>query len=251
MKLKSFMGLSLVLAKMEFKLRNEGTYLGMLWYLLNPLLMFFLLFFVFSKRLGADIPYYPLYLLLGIIIFNFFQHTTTEASQQIIKNDHLIKSIRFPYASLIGCIVLKTIFSHIFEIIIFGIFMIIFGVSLKGLILYPIILFFLICFTLGISLFFSSISVYFADFNNIWTFISRLLWFATPIFYSIEKQARLIYFNSFNPMYYFITAAREILIYQRLPSLMLIAGIIIFSTAALLIGLFTFNKLKNRFAEML
>ena len=93
--IKTF-NLSFQLAKANFKLRNEGSYLGVFWYLLNPLLTFILLFFIFSNSTGAGIENYALYLLLGVIIFNFFQQTTTEATQIILKQYHyLIKSIIF------------------------------------------------------------------------------------------------------------------------------------------------------------
>ena len=245
------LGLSIALAKTEFKLRNEGSYLGMLWYLLNPLLMFLLLFLVFSDRLGTKIPNYPLYLLLGIIIFNFFQQATTESTRQIIANDHLIKSISFPYAALIKGTILKTMFSHIFEIFVFIIFILIFKASIIGIIFYPIILIFLSLFILGISLFLSSVAVYFIDLENIWAFISRLLWFATPIFYEVGGQTKLFYFNLFNPLYYFITVSRDILIYQKIPELWQVLGIGIFTTLSLIIGIIVFDRLKDKFAEML
>jgi len=69
---KSYWNLSITLAKMEFKLRNEGSYLGLFWYFLNPLFTFILLNFIFSAKFGQDIAFYSLYLLLGIIMFNFF-----------------------------------------------------------------------------------------------------------------------------------------------------------------------------------
>ena len=69
--LKKTITLSVALARAHFKLRNEGIYLGIAWYLLNPLLLFAILFFVFSDRLGSSIPYYPAYLFLGIIMFNY------------------------------------------------------------------------------------------------------------------------------------------------------------------------------------
>jgi ABC-type polysaccharide/polyol phosphate export permease len=251
MGVKSFLGLSRIIAKTEFKLRNEGSYLGMFWYLLNPLLTFLLLFLVFGNRLGNNIPNYPLYLLLGIIMFNFFQQSTTEATKQIIANDHLIKSIHFPYAALIGGIILKTAFSHIFEIIIFIIFLLFYGVSLKGIIFYPIILILLSIFILGISLFLSSVAVYFIDLENIWAFTSRLLWFATPIFYSVGGQTKLFYFNLLNPLFYFITVSRDILIYQKQPPFIIFIILALFALISLLIGSIIFNKLKNRFAELL
>src|SRR4030042_3140482 len=96
MKLRHFLDLSLEIAKSSFKLRNEGSYLGIFWYLLNPLLLFLLLLLVFSDRLGNSIPSYPLYLLLGIVIFNFFQQATTESTKIIVRDyGELIKSINF------------------------------------------------------------------------------------------------------------------------------------------------------------
>jgi len=251
-KIKSILGLSLQLAKAGFKLRNEGSYLGILWYLLNPLLMFCLLFLIFSNRLGVEIPNYPLYLLLGIIMFNFFQQATTEATKTIIHEYRLlIKSINFPRESLIGSIVLKTLFSHLFEIILFIIFLLIFKNSLIGIISYPIILLFFCFFAFGVSLILAALTVYFIDLENIWLFASRLVWLGTPIFYAIEGQTRLFYINLLNPMYYFITIARDLIIYARTPELWLISGAVGYSLLFLVIGFLIFNKLKIKFAEML
>ena len=140
--IKQFLGLSFSLAVSEFKLRNEGSYLGIFWYLLNPVLMFILLMAVFSANLGTGIPSYPIYLLIGIIMFNFFQKTTIESTKIIMQHNAMIKSIKFPHNALIGSIVLKTLFSHFFEIIVLAVFLVLFGVPLSGLIFYPLILVF-------------------------------------------------------------------------------------------------------------
>lgn len=249
---KNFWQLSFQLAKAGFKLRNEGSYLGILWYLLNPLLLFLLLLLVFSDRLGNAIPNYPLYLLLGIIIFNFFQNATTEATKIITKDyGGIIKSINFPRESLIGSLVLKTFFSHIFEIILFIVFIFIFKGSLAGLIFYPIILIFFCIFVFGACLILSSLTVYFVDLENIWFFVSRLIWLGTPIFYAIGGQTRLFYINLLNPLYYFITIAREIIIYSRVPELWMILGALGYSLLFFLAGMIVFNKLKVKFAEMI
>jgi ABC-type polysaccharide/polyol phosphate export permease len=250
--LKNFWQLSVTLAKTSFKLRNEGSYLGILWYLLNPLLLFLLLLLVFSDRLGNNIPSYPLYLLLGIIIFNFFQRTTTESTKTIVRDyKGIIKSINFPRESLISSIVLKTFFSHLFEILLFIIFILIFKGSVVSLFFYPIILIFFCIFVFGACLILSSLTVYFADLENIWFFVSRLIWLGTPIFYAIEGQTRLFYVNLVNPLYYFITIAREIIIYSKVPELWMIFGGLGYSLLFLLIGLLIFNKLKIKFAEMI
>jgi len=250
-RLRDIFGLGLSLAKAGFKLRNEGSYLGIFWYLLNPLLLFILLLLVFSDRLGGNIPAYPLYLLLGIIIFNFFQQATTESTKVIMRDyQWIIKSINFPRESLIGGIILKTFFSHLFEIILFIVFILIFGGSLIGLIFYPVIIIVFCFFVFGVCLIFASLTVYFVDLENIWFFVSRLIWLGTPIFYAIGGQTRLFYVNLLNPLYYFITIAREIIIYTRIPELWMLLGMITYSLLFLLIGLLIFNKLKIKFAEM-
>jgi len=248
---KKVLNLSLTLAKAEFKLRNEGSYLGILWYLLNPFLMFLLLLGIFSNKLGQNIPAYPLYLLLGIILFNFFRQATTESTKIIYENRWLIKSINFSRQALVSALVLKTLFSHIFEVVLFAIFLVVFKVSLYGLIFYPLILFFFCLFIYGLTLILSALTVYFIDLDNIWTFAAWLLWLGTPIFYSVEHQGWLFRLNLLNPVYYFISLAREVIVYTRMPEGWMISGAIFYSLLFLIIGLFAFNKLKVKFAEMI
>ncbi len=251
MGIKQFIGLSLAIAKAEFKLRNEGTWLGVFWYLLSPILTFLLLFLIFSDRLGKSIPDYPLYLLLGIILFNYFQKITDESIGMIRGNAGMIKSINFPKEALMGSVVLKFLFSHIFEMFILIIFILFFGISINSMIVYPLILFFISVFAFGAGLILASLEVYFIDLHNIWGFVSKLIWFGTPIFYAVEGQNLLGVVNLINPMYYFITLARELIIYTRMPQLHLIFGTIGFSLLSLITGIIIFNKLKPKFAELI
>jgi ABC-type polysaccharide/polyol phosphate export permease len=82
-------------------------------------------------------------------------------------------------------------------------------------------------------------------------FISRLIMLATPIFYSISGQIKLFYFNLFNPLYFFITVARDLIIYDKFPELWLVLGLIGYSLLSFFLGLLIFNKLKIKFAEMI
>lgn len=245
------LNLSFALAKAEFKLRNEGSYLGIFWYLLNPILTFLVLLAVFSNEFGQNIPNYSLYLLLGIIIFNLFRQATTESTRIINENRWLIKSINFPRQALVGSIVLKTLFSHIFEIILFIILLSIFNAPVQGIIFYPLILFLLCLFIYGVSLILAALAVYFIDLNNVWLFVSFLIWFGTPIFYTIENQGWLFKLNLLNPMYYFITIARDLIIYTKIPEVWMISGAILYSLLFLVVGLHIFNKLKHKFAELI
>ncbi|VVB82678.1 ABC-2 type transporter [uncultured archaeon] len=241
--------LSLALAKAKFKLRNEGSYFGIIWYLLNPMFFFLLLFFIFNDRIGGGIEKYPLFLLIGVILFSFFQSCTIESTRTISENRGIIRSIKFKQESLILANILNYLFSHIFEILIFTVFLIIFRINLIGLLFYPIILIFFCLFIYGISLALSAIIVYFPDLGDIWNFLTKLLWFATPIFYEIGGQTRLFFLNLFNPLYYFLTLTRDILIYNKIPELWIIIGATEYTLISLVIGIIIFKKLKKKFAE--
>ena len=222
-KLQEIIRLSISLAKVNFRLRIEGSYLGIFWYLLNPLALFLVLFFV-KKTAFADIeiPFYPLYLLIGIAGFNFFKQAISESIDSINHNSDYIKSInRVAPESLVIAVVLQSAFSHIFEFILIIGMAIYFQISFTGFLLYPLIfgLFFLL--TLGISFIFAAIGAYVNDLDNIWIIISQLLLLATPVFYSISENSLIYKVNLLNPLFYFLEISRNLLIYNKLSSLFL------------------------------
>ena len=248
-KLRSIMGLSLSLSKSYFKTRNEGSYLGIFWYLLSPL-AFFVIIMVMSQVINAKPEQdYPLYLFLGLIMFNFFLNTTMSSVKSMANNSGFLKSIKTTQESFVIAIVLEFIFAHIFEIILFALFMVYFKVSLIGLLFYPIIFLFLLFFTLGISFILATIGVYVSDFNNVWDVFVRLLWFFTPIFYFAAEGTLLYKLNLYNPIFYFITIAREIVVYSRFPEYSFIAIAVIMSLVIFLLGVEVFMKNKSKFAE--
>lgn len=251
--LRRFFSLSWVLAKMKFKLKNEGSYLGILWYLLNPILTFLLLYFIFNDRLGQGINQYPLYLFLGVIMFNFFQQVTMEATYAIWESQGMIKTIVFPRESLVASIIIHNLQAHFLEFALFVIISVFFYGQVHPLYLlfYLALLALFAVFNFGFCLLISAISVYFTDFQNIWSFFVRLMWLGTPIFYTIAGQHRLFLLNLLNPVYYFIASARDIAVYGRLPELWLVAGMFAYALLFLIVGWLSFNRLKRRFAEMI
>lgn len=249
-KVKSILGLSLSLAKAQFKLRNEGSYLGVFWYLLEPLVLFIIILGIRAAFVNDDIAYYPLYLLLGLIMFNFFSGTTARATRIITSNAGFIKSIKVSYESLVVSEILEGVFSHFFEIILLILFMLIFGVPLITIIFYPLIFIFLFFFVLGLSFILTTLGAYINDLDNVWRVITRLLFFATPLFYVINEGSLIYTFNLFNPIFYFITISRDIMIYNKIPELWIITTAIGFSFVFFILGLIIFKKYKSKFAEI-
>ena len=86
------------LVRTDFKLRYQGSVLGYGWSLLRPLLLFLILYIVFVQflRIGATVPHFPVYLLLGIVIWNFFYEMTTQSLGSIVSRGDLIRKIRIP-----------------------------------------------------------------------------------------------------------------------------------------------------------
>jgi len=251
MDFRRFWNLTFYLAKSGFKVRNEGSYLGILWYLLNPLLFFGLLWLIFSNNIGNSIESYPLYLFMGVIMFNFFQSATSESIGIIRDNRELFKSINFPRMAFISGSVLKFFFSHVFEFFIFTIFLVALKGNFANVLFYPLIILFFIPFVFGVSLILGSVSVYILDVEGIWTFASKLIWFATPIFYALNLSSKLSVINWINPLYYFITLARDLVVYNTVPSAEIIVGSALSGALFLAAGVLTFNKLKTRFTEII
>jgi len=103
-KLKETLRLSLSLAKATFRLRIEGSYLGILWYLLNPLFLFLVFMMIRqSSSLATGVMFYPLYLFLGIAAFNFFRATISAAIASISNNPNYIKSTNMVSTESIVC----------------------------------------------------------------------------------------------------------------------------------------------------
>ncbi len=242
--------LSLSLTKVNFFLRNEGSYFGILWYLLNPLALFYVIFFVEGNVFtGHHTDYYAIYLLVGILLINIFSGTVSSAIGTISANGSFIKSIKIPEESLVVSRVMQTIVSHFFEMLIILACLIYYHLNIFAIFGYFLVVLELAVFTLGISFIFATIGVYVSDFGNVWSVLSGLLFFVTPTFYVPTPGSALAFGSLFNPLYYYLLIARAMLIGDSNPPLWMFAVMTAMSITSLLIGIYYFRKKKNKFAE--
>ena len=249
-KYREILSTSYSLAKANFKVRNEGSYLGILWYLLNPLSYFVIILYLRGVLFSvATVSYYPIYLLMGLTMLNFFNQSIGASIDLIRNNAGFIKSMKIPYEIFVVSILFQAIFSHIFELLIVAILFIYFHVSLIGIIWYIVTFIFFAAFTLGLCFLFSTIGLYFSDFRNIWSIFSQLLLFVTPIFYVVNPGNYIYLSNLLNPLFYFMTTARDVSIYAILPPFWIFFGVAGLACASLIIGFAFFHRFKDRFAE--
>ncbi len=173
----------------DFKLRYQGSVLGYAWSLLRPLLLFIILYVVFVKVLksGGGIPHFPVYLLLGIVIWNFFLEMTTQSLGSIVGRGDLIRKIRIPRWIIVFSSSISALINLGLNLIVVVIFMALNHVDLlQTALLLPLILLEVYVFALGISLFLSAAFVKFRDISYIWEVVLQAGFYLTPILYSLS-----------------------------------------------------------------
>ncbi len=176
------------LVKTDFKLRYQGSVLGCLWAVIRPLLMFTILYIVFAKllRIGADIPHYPVYLLTGTVLWNFFTECTGQGIQAIVQRGDLLRKISFPKYIVVVAATATALINLAINLGVIIIFAIFNGVtpSFSWLLVLPLILE-LYAFALGISFLLGAINVKYRDITSIWDVLTQALFYAVPVIYPL------------------------------------------------------------------
>ncbi len=219
---------------------------GFFWGFFKPLLYLLIFIAVFSKIPSNHIDNYILYVTSGLIFWFFFSNVTNQSVGSIISSAGLIKSldipvIFFPLSEIIG-----ELFNFILTIAVFMVVMYWFGLtySFRLLLIIPCILLFGV-FSLGITVFLSSINVFFRDVGILWGTIQPALFYLTPIGYKEDLVPTAV--ATLNPIYYFIKLGRGIIHDTVPPSASLWGACFCIAAASLLIGSFVFYRLKNQF----
>lgn len=249
------------LVRTDFKLRYQGSVLGYAWSLLRPLMLFAILYVVFVKflRIGGGVPNFPVYLLLGIVLWQFFADMTTQSLGSIVGRGDLIRKIRIPRWIIVFSSSILALINLLLNLVVIAIFMIISQVDITSAIwVFPLILVEIYLFALGVSLFLSAAFVKFRDINYIWEVLMQAAFYLTPILYPLS----LITSDTFrklllmNPMAQAIQDARYSLVTQETLTIrsvfdggwyMLVPFAIVI--ASLVIGILYFKKESKHFAE--
>ncbi len=239
------------LAWSEFKLRYKNSILGYFWSLLEPLLMLLVLYVVFSNLMRVQVEYFQLFLLLGIILWNFFSRATTIGMFSIVGKPSMVKKIYFPRDIFVISSCITALLMSIFESIIFILFMVFFRVPISiNLVYVPLILFFLFTISLGLSLALSALNVFYRDVQFIWQVLLQIGFFATPVVYTLETFPENIRkFILLNPIAQIIISARDTIIYSSPAKIEDLLFMCLSSIVFLLAGYIIFSRLEPGFAE--
>jgi ABC-2 type transport system permease protein len=256
--------LSVTLATLEFKLRFFGSVLGYFWQLMRPLMLFGILYVVFTQfvRLGEGVAYYPAILLTGVVLYTFFADATSGSVTAVLDRENLVRKIEFPRLVVPLSVILLAYFNLALNLLAVLVFVLATGVEprLEWFAL-PLMLFPLGAFAGGIAMLLSALYVRFRDLKPIWEVIVQIAFYASPILYVIDMlptvtlQHLVVWFN---PLATILVQARHSLIDENAPNswdvaggfqYLLIPGTIVVVLLAL--GFWVFNREAPRIAEEL
>lgn len=233
----------------DLKVKYKRSYLGLLWSLLNPLLMMIVMSIVFSRIFRYNIENFPIYLLCGQVLFTFFSESTSSAMSSIIQGAGLIKKVYFPKYIFPLSRVLSCLVNLMFSLVAVLIMIIFSGVRLSfTMLLFPVPIIYLFIFCLGCGLIMSVAATFFRDMLHLYAVALQALMYFTPLFYPIEALPENVqFFIKFNPMFHYIRYFRNIILYDTVPSLRENMMCIVISLVALLLGLAVFKRFQKNF----
>lgn len=243
--------------KKEIRGKYKGSFLGVLWSFINPLLqvaVYAIVFPYLMSNKGED--NYLIYLVTGIIPWTFFTNAIIQGITSIRYNAGILKKVYFPREILPISVVLSGLINFLISCVIIFIFLIVSKTGLSWHIIYlPIVALLQTVFSLGLVFALSAINVYIKDAEYIVTFIINMLFYGTPILYKVNNFSNapeiLVKLVNINPLTQFMYAYRNIFMYHESPDINSLLGLAVLSVAVMIVGYAVFKKLEKGFAEEL
>ena len=242
----------------DFKVKYKRSVLGVVWSLLYPILIMGVMALVFSNmfRFQVEGINYLVYLMTGIIMFQYFSDASHSAMVSVVDNFGLINKVYIPKyifplgkCLFVGINFLLTLIPWFAIILLtqFGLGTYPASINFYYLLL-PIIFLCLFIFTVGVGFFLSCTSVFLRDIFYIYGIILTIWQYFTPVFYSIEIiPAKLQFLFQFNPLYQYLTATRTIVLYGQCPTALNLILCVTYALIALLVGCVVFKKNQDKF----
>lgn len=247
------------LVRADFKVRYQGSVLGYAWSLLRPLLLFSVLYviFVYIIPLGKGVENFPVYLLTGVILWNFFSESTSQGVMSVVARGDLIRKINLPKYLLVFSTAMSALINLFFGIVVLFIFALISGItpSIKWLMLIPLV-FELLVLSVSISFLLSSLYVKFRDISYIWEVFLQIGLYATAIIFplsAVDPSLRKWFF--LNPVAqiiqdarYFLATDTSVTLWSTVSNIRLVIPFVVIALLAIIGGL-VFKKRSRTFAE--
>lgn len=231
--------------------KYKGAWLGILWSLLNPLLLLTVYSIIFPYILRINVENYTMYLCVALLPWTFFTSTITVGTFSMVTNGNIIKKVYFPREIIPISVVISGTVNFLISCIVMVLFLIFSGIGITWTaLLFPLILVIQFLITLAFVFVLSAVTVYVRDLEHFVSIALMVLFYGTPIVYTMESiPTKLAWILNLNPMTHIISAYRDVLYYQKIPdmgNLLLLGGI---AVIGVILGYYIFDRLQRNFAE--
>ena len=255
----------------DLKIKYKASVLGLGWSLLNPLLLMLVYTAIFGALFKSQKPQFPIFILSGLLAWNFFGTSLPGATLSIVGNSNLVKKTRFPNSLLPLSVVISGLINYLISLVLLFGFMVAYAHPVgPSLLLLPVLILAQFAFTAGLSLLLSSLNVFFRDIEHFLGIVLTVWFFATPIIYpreAIQGSAVASFIIKINPMTWLIGSYQDIFYGSAdsvasgsgrsflgtftsiWPNYKPLLGFSALSLALLVVGFVTFVRLSHRFVE--
>jgi ABC-2 type transport system permease protein len=260
--LRRFWSLTLTLAATDFKLRFFGSVLGYLWTLMRPLLLFGVIYVVFTQvvRFGEGVENYPVYLLASIVLFTFFSETTSRGVTALVERENLLRKMRFPRLVIPLAVALAALFNLAANLVAVLVFALISGVEPRlDWVQLPLLIGVLVVLGTGVTMLISALYVRYRDMEPIWEVALQVLFYGSPVLYvatAVPESVRE--YAAMNPVSTVLTQMRHAFIDADAPTAVDVLGgwprlaiPLAIVAAVFAVGLWVFAREAPRIAENL
>jgi ABC-2 type transport system permease protein len=259
---RRFWRLSWRMARTDFVLRYHGSVLGYAWSLMNPLLLFGVLYLAFTEvlRFGDQIDYFPALLLLNLMLFQFFSEVTSRSVISIVTSENLVRKMEFPRLAVPISLVLAGTLTLLLDLVVVFGYVIASGVPVRPTwLLFPVLLLVLYALTVGFSLLLSSLYVRYRDVAQVWIVATQALLYSSAVIFPLDfipESLRSVL--ALNPLVWVFTQTRAWIIDPNAPSFIdvmetpttLVGAAFVF-VGVIALGVWTFIREAPRAAEEL
>lgn len=238
------------LVSRDLKLKYRRSFLGYIWSILNPLLIMVVMSVVFSAMFQKNIENYPVYLITGRTIFEFITASTNGAMKSVTGNASLLKKTYVPKYIFTLAKVTSCMVDMVFSLGALFIVMLATGTPFRWqLIMLPLVIIQVYIFCCGLGFFLAQLNVFFRDIQYIYKAFTTAWMYMTPLFYPIENLPNgiQVIIKALNPAYYYVAQARDMVLYGNVPGPRIFWGGWIWAFAMLIIGVWSFQKSKDKF----
>lgn len=258
---RRFVALVFTLAVTEWKLRFFGSVLGYLWTLVRPLMFFGVLYVVFTQiaKFGNSIQHFPAILLSGIVLYTFFSEATAGSVTSLVDRETLLRKVRFPRMVVPLAVCLTAFFNLLTNLLAVLAFLLLNGITpMWSWLQVPVLVALLLALAVGVGLLLSVAFVKARDVQPIWEVVTQMLFYGSPIFYTVDLYGDFKQFMVCTPFAAILTQLRHALVDPSAPSVADVAGgwqytliPIAITFAILALGIVVFRRSSPRLAENL